>query len=362
MKIVCNAKELAESLSVAGSIVPRNPSKPILTNFALIAYRNQLQILATDLEVNLRLCFTRLNIEKDGEILVDANRLIQILKELDDEVTIQKDGDGCLIRSKGCKFTIGTSDFDKFPQIEPFDRDQSFALPSEIFIDMVNKTHYAAAIEKTRYAMNGIFFKIEDENLILVATDGKRLSFIERRLNQRAPQNVEAVVPTKGLSVITKLLDASEDDIFIYFRDNSIFIQTEFADISARLVEGKFPPYEAVIPSNFTKTINLRKDDFSSAIRKAKLLTSRESESVKFKFANDELELSSRIADVGEASVKMDLDRYDYEELEIGFNPNFFLDVLKVIDIPDIVLRMNESTDAVMIEDDFKYIVMPIAL
>lgn len=366
MKLTCDARELAESVAIAATIVPKQSARRVLVNLALVARDGVLEILATDLEVGLRVFVKKVDIETEGAVLVNANRAAQVLKELREaRVEISADeGSGCIFVAEGCRFHVYGEDFGEYPEISRFgDPEGALSIPAEDFREMVHKTQFAAAIDQTRYAMNGILCQITESTLRFVATDGKRLAMIHRPMKGLATESISAVVPTKGMNMVTRLLMAGEEAIFLRFDETQALIKSECAEISARLVEGHFPPYEQVIPKNLSKELSLDAEEFASAIRKASLLTNRESQAVRFQFSKDKLEMLSRVADIGESRVVFPLS-YDHEPVAIGFNPQFILDAIKVIDQDKVTFKFNDPKGATLLEEDngLRYVVMPINL
>lgn len=366
MKLICDARELSESVTIAATVVPSRSSKPILMNLAFVAKDGVLEILATDLEVALRVTVRKVEIEQEGAILVNAGRMAQILKELnDDKVEVSEaENSGCVIKAAGCRFHVYGEEFAEYPAIGRFgDEAGALTIPADDFQEMVAKTAFSAAVEKTRYAMNGIRCEIKDTHLCFVATDGRRLAMIQRTLEKGVEENVAVVVPTKGMNMVSRLLTAGEENIFLRFEESQVLIKSACAEISARLVEGHFPPYENVIPKELTKELLLTKDEFASKLRQASLMTTRESQTVKFLFDADRLDLSARTVDIGESQVSMDI-AYSDEKVAIGFNPQFVLDALKVMDKAQFKFRFSNPKGAALLEEEngLTYVVMPINL
>jgi len=365
MKLTCDARELSEAVSIAATVVPSRSSKPVLMNVALVAKDGQLEVLGTDLEVSLRIHVRRVEVESDGAVLINASRASQILKELSAErVELSADEhSGCVIKTAGSRFHVYGEDFGEYPAVASFgDESAAFAFPTKDFREMVTKTSFAAHVEKTRYAMNGILVQRNDADLVFVATDGKRLAMMKRPISTGAEPH-SAVVPTKAMNTVTRLLSQDEATVLMRFEDSQVLFKSNDAEVFARLVEGHYPPYEQVIPKELSKTLDLDREEFSRALRKASLLTTRDSQSVRFFFHDDGLDLSARVVDVGESRVHVDLP-YAYEELSIGFNPQYIIDALKVIESQRFSLKLSTTKGAALIEEEggLTYVVMPINL
>jgi DNA polymerase-3 subunit beta len=383
-KIVCDVRELLEAVSTVASIVPAKGPKPVLSNILLKTHEGVLEVLGTDLELSLRLKVERVEVVRDGSVLVNAARMLQILREFQGErVELEADErSGCILKTPDARYHVLGDDPQDYPELPRSDfvgaQDSAPAadpvvLRSQDLVQMVSRTHFAAAVEKTRYAMNGILLDLKDKRLRLVATDGKRLALAERTLETAVAKPVFAVVPTKGLTLVRSLLAAGEETVSLRFEESQVFLKTSKAVLSARLVEGHFPPYEDVLPKVLDKKLDLNREGFQAALRRASLLTTRESQAVRFHFSREGLDLTARVPEVGESRVRFGLD-YPYEKLEIGFNPQFLQDVLKVLEKDHFRIELKDHQSAALVKElqaidgslkevpGFLYVIMPINL
>ena len=249
----------------------------------------------------------------------------------------------------------------EFPEIPDFPAQAAVTLPSGLFRRMVTRTAFATAREKMRYALNGILLLLKDKRLQMVGTDGRRLAHCAGKVESDA--DLRAIVPTKGMTQIGKVLGDEEETIDIAIQDNQLAARTEHAVVVSRLLEGTFPPFEEVIPVNCERRARIRRDALSGALRKAALLANRESRSVRCSFGEGRLSLKSRAAEVGEAHVTQEIE-YEGEPAEIAFNPDYVLDGLGVIEEDVVVFEFrNPSSPAKLTDgDEFTYVVMPIAI
>jgi DNA polymerase-3 subunit beta len=362
MKVKCDRRELLEALTLAGTVVPLKSTQPVLQNVKMVAAGNTLEILATDWEVALRYSVEKVEVLEEGEVLLPTRQLTEVLRELPDEAVEFSVEDNILTMSKGNDFfKVQGDDPTQFPEIPAFEEDGIIEVDPSTFIEMIKKTAFAAAKEKMRYALNGVFLKIEGSNISMVATDGKRLARIKRRIKGKKGLEAKAIVPTKGIMLIEKILGQEEAPVRLRITDKQCMAATRRAVISSRLVEGQFPSYEDVIPKSMDKKLRLVVAPFLALIRQAAAFTSPESMAVKIKLGDDKLEISAHAADVGEAKVEMSVE-YSGEPIEMGFNPVFIKDVLNVIGSEEITLELKESTNPCIISDgeDYLYVVMPV--
>ncbi|HBP22333.1 MAG TPA: DNA polymerase III subunit beta [Planctomycetes bacterium] len=364
-----DAKELAEAIGIAASVAPSKSPRPVLQNLLLHAHDGLLEATGTDLEVAVRIRVEQVEVLQDGQVLVNASRFQGILRELiGEQVEVSTDERaGCTITTGDARFQVMGEDPEDFPELPPWPSEGAFELPANQLLEMVRRTHFATHAEKTRYAMNGILLDIKDTRVHLVATDGKRLALCERPLEEKAEQAVHVVVPTKGMTLLARILGSHEEQVEISVEGSQIYMRTASALLSARLVQGHFPPYEEVLPKDHDKILTVPRESFLSALRRAALLGTKDSQAVRFCFAKEGLELTSRVPEVGESRIQFPIDFPFEEALEIGFNPGYFSDVLKVLETTEFRLELKDARSAAVVREEsddqrYVYLVMPLNL
>jgi DNA polymerase-3 subunit beta len=374
-KIVCDVRELLDAVATCAAIVPAKGPKPFLSNILLRTQDGALEVFGTDLEISLRLRVERVEVVREGTVLVNAARALAILREFQGErVELEADErSGCVLKTPDARYHVLGDDPQDYPELPKLDFEGSVTLKAQDLVQMVARTHFAAATEKTRYAMNGILLDLKEKRLRLVATDGKRLALAEKSLDEAVSKPVFAVVPTKGLTLLRNLLAQGEESVQLRFEESQVFLRTSRAVLAARLVEGHFPPYEDVLPKVLEKKLDLDREAFQAALRRAALLTTRESQAVRFQFSREGLDLTARVPEVGESRVRFGID-YPFEKLEIGFNPQFLQDALKVIESRTIRFELKDGQSAALVKElqatdagpvevaGFLYVIMPINL
>lgn len=369
LKFAGDAKHLADTISVAASVAPAKSTRPVLQNLLLIGHDGVLDVVGSDMEVSIRVRLEQVEVHQDGRILVNASRFLQILRELaGEQVEIETDERaGCVIRTGDSRFQVMGEDAEDYPEQAPWPKEGAFRLKADDLVEMIRRTHFAAHPEKTRYAMNGILLDMKDGRVHLVATDGKRLSMCERALGFEAESPIHVVVPTKGMTLLQRVVKTGEEHIEVSVGASEVYLRSATALVTARLVEGHFPPYEDVLPKDHDKKLTLPRESFLCSLRRAALLGTKDSQAVRFKFDREGIELTSRVPEVGESRVSFPAD-YPYDALEIGFNPTYFADLLKVLTTPEFTLELKDERSAAVIRgegDDgqvFVYLVMPLNL
>lgn len=368
LKFRGDAKELFEAIGIAASVAPAKSPRPVLQNLLLDAHDGVLEVTGTDLDVAIRVRIERVDVNQDGRVLVNAARFQQILRELvGEQVEVETDERaGCIISTGDSRFHVMGEEPDDFPELAAWKGDGAFQLEAKHLVEMIRRTHFAAHLEKTRYAMNGILVDLKEQRLRLVATDGKRLAMCERPLAAAVKSPVFVVVPTKAMTLLQRVVGASEQ-VEVSVEPAQVHFRTASATVMARLIEGHFPPYEDVLPKSHDKKLQLPREGFLSALRRAALLATKDSQAVRFRFAREGLELTARVPEVGESRVQFPLD-YPFDELTIGFNPAFFADVLKVLTTTEFALALKDTRSAAVIQEQdkdggtFVYLVMPLNL
>ena len=351
MKVNFNRAALAEALGLLTSIVPSRTPKPILRCVQITAGDKEARICATDLEVGISYTASEVQVDEPGEAIVPADRLLAIVRESVDDVLLIEAAEGtCQIRGADSHFTI-------------YGHDIEIALGE--LQGGIEQCLFATARESSRYAINGVLWEIKDKKLMLVATDGRRLARCRVKVGS-APGKDKAegiIVPAKTMSLLDKIGSSEKDTVAIKLVENRILISCANVVISSTLVEGNFPKYEDIIPSDHDKKLTLSTEAVLSAVRRSALLTSEESRGIKLAVDKDKLVFSCRAPEMGNAQVDMGID-YKGEPVEIGFNPQFLMEGLRVIRTPEFELELGQADRPGVIKSgtNFLYVLMPINL
>jgi DNA polymerase-3 subunit beta len=229
---------------------------------------------------------------------------------------------------------------------------------------MIEMTTFATASEATRYSLNGVLVVFQPGVAEFVATDGRRMALVHKKIAGLRPMGDGAIVPTESMGLVQRLLGVGDDEVGVALGESEVTVQSSKALVTSRLVEGHFPPYQDVIPRDADKSVTLPVGVFLSALRQARILTSEESRAVRLHFAADKLVLRGSAAETGEATVEVDI-TYGYPELEIGFNPVLLEDALRRLPVDqEVTLQLSEPARPVVLRfaDAFTYVVMPVTL
>lgn len=370
MKVICNRGALLEGILVAGNVVSSRIAKAALQCIKLSAKDGVLTLSATDTEVAIRYADNQVQIEQEGEALLPADKLRDIVREsVDDTLAIEVGGgtgETAQIKGQDSTFKIFTQKVSEFPPIPEFEGEPHFTLAGGHLKQLIAQTLFAASKEATRYAFNGVLLVAKAKKVSMVATDGRRLAQAKGDLLSEGSlpkDGARAIIPTKTLNLVDKLVSDPEEQVQFQVRENQVIIHTPRSTLTSNLVEGQFPPYEDVIPKDTDKKMAAATADFLSAIKRAALLTNEESKGIRMAFGKKGLTLTSRNPEAGEAEVRFTC-KFDGSDVEIGFNPAFLVDALRVVDTDEISLELTAPNRPGLLKagNDFLYVIMPVSL
>ncbi len=366
MKLQCNRAAFHEAVQLASSIVPARTTKPILSCalFKADQIEQTLTVIATDNEMTIKTLVNQVQVETEGEMVLPASRLASILYECSEEsLELSWQGNVCLIRGKNrSKFDIYGDDSEQFPALDISLGENVVEIEAGVLRRMIKMTTFAAAKESSRYALNGILWEINGRDLVMVATDGRRLSKISGKLISSSLEE-SAIVPVTAANILDKMLNNPEGKVKISLDSNRIVFQTDTTILSSSLVQGRFPRYSDVIPTCCEKLAVIGTSEFASGIRQVSTMTNDVNCGMAFEFTRGRLELTSSTPEAGDAEFNMEIE-YNDSEVKIGFNPFYVLDVLKNCAAEKVSLYLHDSNKPgiLRVGDDFLYLIMPVAL
>ncbi len=369
MKVVLTRADLLKGISTVQSAVAAKNTMPILANVLLEARDKKLEFVATDLDMGIR-CSVQAEVVDKGSITINAKKLSDIVRELPEasvDLEIDDNHKMILVCQKS-NFKINGLPKDDFPILPEVKKDKVFKVNGSLLQEMIRKTIFAVSTDETRYVLNGVYFQVEGGKLRMVATDGHRLAFIQKKLEGKVDEKCSVIIPTKALNELTKVISdvgkGKEDEVIVEIvaTDNQIKFVIDGVEIISRLIEGQFPNYEQVIPKESDKKVEASTAELASATRRVAILTSEKSNSIRYQVKNGKLTISSKTPDMGEAKEEMDVN-YKGEEIAIAYNAKYVLDVLKNVgaDLVNIELTQPLSPGILRPKGDADYlcVIMP---
>ena len=368
MELSVRKSDLLRELHLFQGIVERKNTIPILANVLIEADDgNDLQLLATDLEVGLR-SHCPASVAKGGSLTIPAKKLYEIVRALPDTDIRIKQGAKGAVQVAADKFNsrIQTLPRDDFPTLPSSGGGQTATLSRTVIREMVTKTQFAITGEDTRYFLNGALFVLNGDDMNLVATDGHRLAFVSSKGGtvKKGSEEIKAILPKKTLWELSRLLADGESDIQYECGENHLFFKVDGRQLISRIIDAQFPAYERVIPKGNDKKLEFERDRLTSAIKRVALLSSERSRAVKFQIDKGTVDVVSSSPEVGEAQETLAVD-YNGEPLAICFNAQYLLDFLAVAETDNVVLEFkDEMSQAVMRPVgsegcDYTYVIMP---
>jgi DNA polymerase-3 subunit beta len=368
MKIVCNTEHLLKAFQLVSPIVPVKSSMPVLQNIKLTATDKTLLCAATDLEVGIQYPIGA-EIKEPGTAIISSSKLGGILRETADaQITIESSGGTAHIKTKTSKYKIMCMDAAEYPDFPVFNEKKAIGINAAGLKEMVWKTTFAVSHEITRYALTGLLLEIRKKDIRMVTSDGKRLAYIKRRSDQDVTTDIKVIVSPKSLNLLERIIENDEQMLRIETDDTQFKVlipQKEQKGIIlfSRLIEGSFPDYESVIPADSDKKIEILAAEFLSAMRQVALVTTDKFKATQITLEKDKMILLTRTQDVGEATVEMPI-KYSGEPFKITFNPEYFIDALRIIGEDNITLGLKDKTSPAIIKQgkDYTYLVMPLTI
>ena len=350
--------------TVSGAISSKNVL-PILNNILIQTDGpDQIVLTGTDLELGIRTTCPA-TVILQGAITIPAKKLYEIVRELppgEIEITVARNNTVNIKTAKSFFKIIGLepTDFPKLPEPTP---EQSFELDQQVLRQCLTLTLFVISRDETRYTLNGVLMILKNKTARFIATDGKRLASVEKGLVTQVDSVVEVIVPAKTISELVKALTEGEGKVKVWWAQNQIIFQLNETTLISRLIEGRCPNYEQVIPKEEKIKAQINRQELLSALKRVSLLTSQENQSVKFDFIKGKIIISSRSPNLGEAKEEISAE-ISGDDLTIGFNPGYIIDVLKTLDTEEILFSLTEADKPGLIKSEggYLYVVMPMQL
>ena len=365
MKFSISRDALLKPLNLVAGVVERRQTLPILSNVLLSLEGKKLSLTGTDLEVEL---VGRVELDSagvDGEITVPARKLVDICKSLPDGSTIELSVESgkAMVKAGRSRFTLSTLAATEFPSVEEGVGELALDLPQAAVKRLIERTAFAMAQQDVRYYLNGMLLELKSGRLRMVATDGHRLALCT------APEPVSAgdasvIIPRKGVLELSRLLEG-EESISLVIGSNHVRASNPQFTFTSKLVDGKFPEYERVLPKSPDKTVIGDRLELKQAFARTAILSNEKYRGVRLKLSNDTLDIMANNPEQEQAEEVVAVD-YKGDKLEVGFNVSYLLDVLSVLDGKQVRMSLADSSSSALLEEaeagDSLYVVMPMRL
>jgi DNA polymerase III subunit beta len=368
MNLTISKEQLINGLQAVQNVVGTRTTLPILSNVLMRATKERLELTATDLDVSIS-CGVEASVKQTGAVTVPVKKLFGIVRELNNpEIEIEVDDKNmCSLRSGASFYKINGLSADEFPPLPSFKDDKKVVLPQEKIKGMMKKTSFAISTDESRYVLNGIFISLKEHKLTMVATDGRRLALTDEEVDVTEQSQGEFIVPAKAVNELNRLLQDKGELEVRYSENQAAFTLKDEKGFSiliiSKLIEGNYPNYRQVIPAEPKERVGLPREEFLHALRRAEIMTSDKSNSVKLSFTKNNLAITANSPEVGEARESLAIN-YKGKEMAIAFNPRYVIDPLNALPNDEVFLELIDelSPGVLKINGPFLYVVMPMRL
>lgn len=367
MNITINREDLLTPLQHVIGAVERKQTLPILGNVLIQSNNGLMTLTATDLEIEL---IANLNVSSDEDFAttLPARKLLDICKALPDGSTIDfsTDENKVTLKSARTRFTLSSLSAKDYPGIDDINSTIQFDIPQKTLKLLFDKTAFAMAQQDVRYYLNGMLLELDQNGLKLVATDGHRLALCEYKASLNVSSEKQLIIPRKGVLEMARLLSSSGDDsATVKLSQNHIRIETKDLTFTSKLIDGKFPDYNRVIPVDGNKTLTVNRESLKQSLHRIAILSNEKYRGIRLTLSENNLSIQANNPDQEEAQEEISVD-FNEPEIEIGFNVTYLLDVLAAVDSEDVKIKLKDSNSSCIVtssdEDQFRYVVMPMRL
>lgn len=367
MKFVISREALLKPLNLVAGVVERRQTLPILANVLLVLDGDRLALTGTDLEVELLGRVQLPSVGESGEITVPARKLVDICKSLPEgsDIELASDENKVTVKSGRSRFTLATLPPREFPNVEDSQGTHQFTLKQGELKRLIDRTGFAMAQQDVRYYLNGMLWELKDGQLRVVATDGHRLAMCTLPSKLDLEDDTQVILPRKGVIELSRLLLEDEAEIAILIGSNHIRATTTDFTFTSKLVDGKFPDYQRVLPKSSDKILMGDRLELRQAFTRTAILSNEKYRGVRLELTSGSLQIVANNPEQEEAEEIVSVD-YEGDTLEIGFNVSYLLDVLGVLSGEKIKFSLSDPNSSALVEEsidgDSLYVVMPMRL
>jgi len=365
MKFSAPRESVLKPLQAVIGVVERRQTMAILSHVLLRVADGKLSITATDLEVEL-IADAEVDSKAAGEVTVPGRKLHDICRALPDgsKIDVDLSGDRLTLKSGRSRFTLSTLHAADFPTVDEIAGEHSIEVAQTDLRWLIEKTQFSMAQQDVRYYLNGLLFETEGQHLRAVATDGHRLALAEVELGAKATRDEQVIVPRKGVLELNRLLDG-DGQLAVVLGSNHIRVDLDGVRLTSKLIDGRFPDYERVIPSKAKNVVKADRDVLRHALQRTGILSNEKYRGIRLELSSGSVTISANNPEQEEATETVELE-YAGDDMEIGFNVNYLLEALAAIDSSEVELHITDSNSSCLLvspeNDRVRYVVMPMRL
>ncbi|MCH1430039.1 MAG: DNA polymerase III subunit beta [Chlamydiales bacterium] len=366
MKFIISRNELNKMIGRIQNVISPKSTIPILANVLIEATDSEIVFTATDLTVGMK-CYTEAKVLEKGAITLPARRFFQLVRELtceNLEIATHPEHPKAIITAGSSVFHLNGMEESEFPALPSLSGAKQIKMDQQSLKENLFQTSFAISRDDNRYVLMGMLLQIEDKKAIFVGTDGKRLAKSQREVNTDADFTGQFVIPLKAIEEMQKNLESNDEELAtIHLLEDKVALETNRTLIVTKLLSGAYPDFNQVIPATSEISVSLHVEELSTLLRQIILFTADTNSSVRFTFQEGQLTLLANSLEIGQGKVSMPVD-YHGEQVDIAFNPNYFLDILKHTKDEAVKLGLSDAFNPGVIEDttEAMFILMPMRL
>jgi len=365
MKFNINKQILLEELEKIQGPTTTKQNFLVLNSVLIEVKENKLQFTTTDLDLTI-ISKKEANIQKEGKILVPMRRFISIIRELpNQDIDIEENKNILLIKCEQIEFKINILNYEEFPKIEKVEKTSFIKIDSNLLKEAIKLTSFCVGYEDISYVLSGIFFEIYEDQIRLVSTDGKRLAVSTQKLPKTQANiktKISFILPIRAINELDKLIKDIDSEILLSVEENRVIFEINQIQYLIRPIEGEFPNYSQYIPKEGKDKLKINREIFLSGLKRAELLSTNDYQGVKLQLKKDQLLILKSTPELGEVKEIIN-SNYTGQDLEIGFNPKYIIDVLKNLKDEEVIFEFfGQEKPAVLRKEDYLYLVLPLKI
>ncbi|MCY7355414.1 MAG: DNA polymerase III subunit beta [Lysobacter sp.] len=366
MRFSLQREVFLKPLAQVVNVVERRQTLPVLANLLVQVQGGQLSLTGTDLEVEM-VARSAVDDAQDGETTIPARKLFEIVRALPDgsKVTVTQTGDKVIVQAGRSRFTLASLPANDFPSIDEVEATERVDVPEAALKELIERTAFAMAQQDVRYYLNGLLFDLRDKSLRCVATDGHRLAMCEAPLETGAQTKRQIIVPRKGVQELQRLLEGGDRNLELEVGRNHIRVKRDDVTFTSKLIDGRFPDYEAVIPIGADQEVKIDREAFRASLQRAAILSNEKYRGVRVEISPGQLKINAHNPEQEEAQEEIEAET-KVDGLAIGFNVNYLLDALSALRDEHVVLLLRDANSSTLVKeagnDRCRHVVMPLRL
>lgn len=366
MRFTLQREAFLKPLAQVVNVVERRQTLPVLANFLVQVQDGQLSLTGTDLEVEM---VSRIAVEdaENGETTIPARKLFEIIRALPDgsRITVSQTADKVTVQAGRSRFTLATLPANDFPSVDEVEATERVAVPEASMKELIERTAFAMAQQDVRYYLNGLLFDLRDKTLRCVATDGHRLALCETELEAAAGAKRQIIVPRKGVTELQRLLEGGDREVELEIGRSHVRVKRDDVTFTSKLIDGRFPDYEAVIPIGADREVQVDREVLRAALQRAAILSNEKYRGVRVEVTPGQLKISAHNPEQEEAQEEIEA-QTQVSDLAIGFNVNYLLDALSALRDEHVVIQLRDSNSSALVREasgaKSRHVVMPLRL